>query len=102
MFQITTEYNHPLATGRHTATGVELVWRADVGVIPPVSYPSVASALKAFRAIAPTASRIVEVVRASAVHRRVWTGGHHPKGNLRQRRHVPTPDEQLAIVDCVD
>ena len=98
-FQITTSTRTPLGAGRHTASGVVLTWRADVGVIPPVAFPNLSSAFKAFRAIAPTAARIIEGARSH----RIWTGGHHPpSGALSQRGRVPTPNEMLAIVDCVD
>ena len=100
-FQITTFREQPLGAGRYTADGVVLTWRADVGIIPPVAFPNVASAFKAFRAIAPTAARIIEGARRES--HRIWTGGHHPpSGALVQRGRVPTPDEVLAIVDCVD
>ena len=43
-----------------------------------------------------------EQVDTPGTPHRVWTGGHAPKGGHTQRQRIPTPDEQLAIVDCVD
>ena len=108
-FQITTAQNDILAKGHYMADGVALTWRADYGVIRPQLYANLTHAFKAFKRIAPTAVRVSEVsaqpapvaAPAAAPHR-VWTGGHSPRGAHVQRQRVPTPDEQLAIVDCVD
>lgn len=107
-FQITTALNETLARGQYTADGVALTWRADAGVIRPMRFANLTHAFNAFKRIAPTAVRVSEIepkpaqAATLAVPHRVWTGGHSPRGRHVQRQRVPTPDEQLAIVDCVD
>ena len=106
-FSVITETGIELAKGViNHENAILITWRGDIGVCA-YEIPELKDAFK----IAPTAYYINTYISEASVNdynvdysgNSQWTGGHKSPGKLPEiKNSVPSPDEQISILDCVD